>query len=316
MSLKTDYTNDIFSGNRKYNMITNSDGTVSFTDVTEYTSEGDTFSASDINSVNEVINALDTKIGSSTLETAAQDLSDAVNEVNSNKAPTSHASTGTSYGKGDPNNYGHVKLSDAIGESFNSGDGYAATPLAAKKAYDKAASAYSLAEGRAPQSHASTGTTYGKATSSSYGHARLSDSHTSTSDANGGIAATPKAAKDAYDHANTAAINISKFETSGRSAFTKYPADWLENSGRDGFNFSTVCPTTTDQYAPTTTGSRWYNVYTFGTDNRCTQIAYFGYLGQGYNNGMWIRTQHDTNVSAWTRIPSMTVSGTTLNITL
>ncbi len=56
MALKTDYKNDIFTGNRKYNEITNSDGTISLEDVTEYTQEGDTFSATDINATNEAIN--------------------------------------------------------------------------------------------------------------------------------------------------------------------------------------------------------------------------------------------------------------------
>ncbi len=56
MALKTDYKNDIFTGNRKYNEITNSDGTISLEDVTEYTQEGDTFSATDINATNEVVN--------------------------------------------------------------------------------------------------------------------------------------------------------------------------------------------------------------------------------------------------------------------
>ena len=55
---------------------------------------------------------------------------------------------------------------------------------------------------RAPTSHASTATTYGKGTSSSYGHVKLSDStSSSTAAASGGTAATPKAVKDALDAA-------------------------------------------------------------------------------------------------------------------
>lgn len=56
--LKTDYKDDVFTGNRKYNVIENSDGTKSLEDVTVYTQEGDTFSASDINSTNVEINGL------------------------------------------------------------------------------------------------------------------------------------------------------------------------------------------------------------------------------------------------------------------
>lgn len=65
MALKTDYKEDILaSGNtrRKYNMITNDDGTVSFEDVTEYQQTGDNFGAGDINSTNTVINNMNTGI--------------------------------------------------------------------------------------------------------------------------------------------------------------------------------------------------------------------------------------------------------------
>lgn len=57
-------------------------------------------------------------------------------------------------------------------------------------------------DGKAPTSHASTATTYGKATSSNYGHVKLSDSTSSTSGVSGGIAATPAAVKAVYDYAD------------------------------------------------------------------------------------------------------------------
>lgn len=59
MSLREDYKDDIFSGNRKYRMIDNGDGTVSFTDVTTYAQTGDTYGAAEINEANAVINELD-----------------------------------------------------------------------------------------------------------------------------------------------------------------------------------------------------------------------------------------------------------------
>lgn len=58
--LKTNYKNDVLAdsmnGRRKYRMINNSDGTVSFQDVTEYEQNGTDFSASDVNSIAENIN--------------------------------------------------------------------------------------------------------------------------------------------------------------------------------------------------------------------------------------------------------------------
>ena len=59
MALKTDYKDDGFAGNRKYRMITNADGTMSFEDVTPYDPVGDSFGAKDINDTNMAINRLD-----------------------------------------------------------------------------------------------------------------------------------------------------------------------------------------------------------------------------------------------------------------
>ena len=78
--LKTNYKDDILldtSGKRKYTMITNDDGTVSFVDATDYSQNGDTFGAADINATNTEVNehfasveesleALNTKISTST----------------------------------------------------------------------------------------------------------------------------------------------------------------------------------------------------------------------------------------------------------
>lgn len=64
MALKTNYKEDVFVGNRKYQMTDNGDGTVSFTDVTAYSQVGDTFGASDINTTNGEINNTNTRIDS------------------------------------------------------------------------------------------------------------------------------------------------------------------------------------------------------------------------------------------------------------
>ena len=58
--LKTDYKDDIIANGtkRKYTQTTNSDGTISLTDATEYQQEGDNFGAKDINDTNIVVNGL------------------------------------------------------------------------------------------------------------------------------------------------------------------------------------------------------------------------------------------------------------------
>ena len=59
MSLKENYKNDIYQGNRKYQTVQNEDGTISLRDVTVYTQEGDIFSADDFNATNRAVNAID-----------------------------------------------------------------------------------------------------------------------------------------------------------------------------------------------------------------------------------------------------------------
>ena len=62
MTLKTDYKDYQFQEGetlRKYQEISNNDGTISLRDVTSYQQEGDRFSASDINSTNAKVNYLD-----------------------------------------------------------------------------------------------------------------------------------------------------------------------------------------------------------------------------------------------------------------
>ena len=73
MALKTDYLDDILNADintrRKYNIIQNNDGTVSFEDVTEYSQVGTVFGAEQVNEitreVNRSKNELDEKISKS-----------------------------------------------------------------------------------------------------------------------------------------------------------------------------------------------------------------------------------------------------------
>ena len=55
-ALRTDYQDDVFEGSRKYTMVNNSDGTVSFVDQTNYLQVGDSYGASEINEQNAAIN--------------------------------------------------------------------------------------------------------------------------------------------------------------------------------------------------------------------------------------------------------------------
>lgn len=96
---------------------------------------------------------------------------------------------------------------------------------AAQDAQSNASSALTEAQSKAPTNHASTGTNYGKGTTSNYGHVRLSDSTSSTSAAaSGGTAATPAAVKAAYDLADGKApkAHASTATTYGAGSATNY----------------------------------------------------------------------------------------------
>lgn len=203
---------------------------------------------------------------------AAQDAqsnaSSALTEAQS-KAPKNHASTQTTYGIGNAASYGHVRLSDATGSTSAASGGTAATPAAVKAAYDlasqassAASSAYDLANeagqvatdaaqtaadaqsaaeaaqaavgGKAPKNHASTITTYGKGTSTNYGHVKLSDSILSTSDTAGGTAATPGAVKKAYDLANRAETKL----LGGKKIVCGWSAVNFKNTGQQNTTIS------------------------------------------------------------------------------
>lgn len=61
MALRTDFKDSVLkdtTGNKKYKMTNNSDNTVSFTDVTEYSQEGSPYGAEEVNEEREAINSV------------------------------------------------------------------------------------------------------------------------------------------------------------------------------------------------------------------------------------------------------------------
>jgi len=72
---------------------------------------------------------------------------------------------------------------------------------------------------KANTSHAVNDTTYGLGAETKYGHVKLSDATNSSNDKTSGIAATPKAVKDAYDLANSKAPNSHVSAVASDTAF-------------------------------------------------------------------------------------------------
>ena len=92
MTLKTNYKDYQFQEGetlRKYQQISNDDGTISLRDVTSYQQEGDRFSASDINSTNAKVNELSQNVSAlqtdvSTLKSKTSTLQTNVIELQNN----------------------------------------------------------------------------------------------------------------------------------------------------------------------------------------------------------------------------------------
>lgn len=163
---------------------------------------------------------------------AAYDLAKSASGAAGN-VPINHASTETTYGKGDGTKHGHVKLSGSVAETKGTDDGTAATPSAVKAAYDLANTANGAANeakeaanGKAPKNHKSTTTEYGTGDANNYGHLKLSASTTSTSGTSGGIAATPSAVKAVKD-----SIPIKTSQLTNDSGFVTDISGKLDKSG-------------------------------------------------------------------------------------
>lgn len=102
--------------------------------------------------------------------------------------------------KTEAQNYANAKDA-AIQAAQSTADSAVSAAATAKTAAEKA---QNTADGKAPIKHASESDTYGLGSASQYGHVKLSDAATSTSDVASGIAATPAAVKVAKDAADTA----------------------------------------------------------------------------------------------------------------
>ena len=83
---------------------------------------------------------------------------DHVHPTDTSRAPTSHASSDTTYGTGTSSNYGHLKLSASTSSTSGTSGGIAATPSAVKEAYDLASTAKVTADGIISASGTTTGT--------------------------------------------------------------------------------------------------------------------------------------------------------------
>lgn len=121
MALRTDYTDDILdleqNTNRKYEITTNQDNSVSFTDVTAYEQEGSTFGAEDFNRTNAKVNELEESFSQALTSLKATAIAQAVGAVGNTFASVI-ATLATIV------NRGAVSKTLGLGESYNIPQGY------------------------------------------------------------------------------------------------------------------------------------------------------------------------------------------------
>ena len=189
------------------------------------------------NSYTSSAGAADTSVGASSK--AVYDAYTALNgrcdTLNTNKAKKNHADAdATAYGMGTTSKYGHLKISNNYTSSAGAAsDGVAASSKAVNDTYNNLnnkitninsnisslnSNISSLNSGKAPVFHSSSTTDYGEASTSKYGHVKLSTTPSST--ATVGIAASPAAVQSVIDDFLTA--NSKKFTFAYDSASGKY----------------------------------------------------------------------------------------------
>lgn len=216
-SLRTDYKDDVLVGARKYRMVNNPDGTVSFIDVTEYEQEGDTYGAMDVNGQNEAINDLlnpeftssdnASIFNSGNLGGQSAYAWEATDKLNSGDSHTTLfakiskvfknlRTIAKLIGTTDISSLGGGTITGAI-FTLNTGKVGTGDTIAVAHGGTGATTAANARTnlGVAPTDHSSTGTGYGKGNGTHYGHVKLADSE-GDSTGSSGIAVTPYALKN------------------------------------------------------------------------------------------------------------------------
>lgn len=201
-----------------------------------------------------IVNSLaEVNTGKALDATKGKELNTAINS----KAPKDHADTNGDYGKASKTKYGHVKIITDLNTEYTDG-------LALSASAGQALS--SAISGKAPKKHTSSNDDYGKASSAEYGHVKLSDSYTNTSNAaTGGTAASSKAVNDAYTAAYNKANHSHPYISTSDGSITLAQLKNVIHTGNSGTTNQQLVPTNdarlTNARTPTSHAS---NTTTYG----------------------------------------------------
>jgi len=168
---------------------------------------------------------------------------DHVHPVDSSRAPVSHASADTTYGVASQTLYGHAMASTST-PLVDSGSGTVGTD---NGKFARADHAHPTDTSRAPVSHAVSGTTYGVATASLYGHA-MAGASTPPVDSTSGAVGTDNGKYARADHSHpTDTTRVPTSRTVNGKALssdvTLYCADVTLQAGADKSGAFSGCST-------------------------------------------------------------------------
>jgi len=107
---------------------------------------------------------------------------------------------------------------------------------------------------------------------------------------------------------NSQVTQLNSDLTGHKTVFTQDPAEFLPSAGNGfshcsvlisgtGGNFTNAPPTRTSSV-----GSAWWNVLTFGSTTRCTQVAFYAFTVYAGGGLIYFRRQHDGTVSNWIQV--------------
>lgn len=184
-------------------------------------------------------------------------------------APTSHASSATTYGVASTANYGHVKTSTGITNSSGTiSVAYGTTAGTACQGNDSR-----LSNARTPTAHASTATTYGVATTAAYGHVKTSTGITNSS---GTISVAYGTAAGTACQGNDSRLSNSRTPTAHAYSTTAYGGATASCFGHVKLSDTYTSNVGAAANSIAASQTALYNVYTAYNNLRLTQKWYAG----------------------------------------
>ena len=260
-----------------------------------------------------------------TINNLSSDIAASISDLNTNKAPIPHLSTTDTYGVGDVENYGHLRINPTY--DWNNIGNDIAVSMDFIISFNAALQA-SLSDINASfnnyaiKNHASSDNAYGLGTQSEYGHVKLIDTVSSDLNASAGTAITPKGIYDINESLessisaleanisnveNTLTETISSVQTSiistinaEISALASQLSEQMEDTYTPIYHASennTYGLGTSDLYGHLKITDNFDSNIEPYTENSAISVSAYAFYNFLYSNGGYIATVSDINAS-------------------